>query len=111
LKVVPHLKLLQRSDSRLAAVVHRYIHDMGIAFDAIQLGLEPGGVCVIVCGDNLIGGVRIPTWRILERLLTDRGFILFDRFRDSIQDRLLPPKRCGHKGLIKEEVVSAYRLP
>jgi hypothetical protein len=106
--MVPHLSALQTLDRRLAAVVHRYVYDMGLAFETFESCLEPGGICVIVCGDNLIGGIRIPTWRVLERLLTQRGFILFDRFRDSIQDRLLAPKRCGHKGLIKEEVVSAF---
>ncbi len=110
LRMVPHLRALQRSTPRLAAVVHRYVHDMGATFEALRARLESGGICVVVCGDNLIGGFRIPTWRILERLLAARGFVLFDRFRDSIQDRLLAPKRCGHKGLIKQEVVSAFRL-
>lgn len=110
-ELIPKLKALQASDARLAAVVHRYVHDMGTVFDGFVKCLEPSGCCVIVCGDNLVGGIRIPTWRVLERLLTERGFVLFDRFRDSIQDRLLAPKRCGHKGLIKEEVVSAFRAP
>lgn len=35
---------------------------------------------------------------------------MFDMFSDRIEDRMLPPKRCGHKGLIKEEVVCAFQL-
>jgi len=33
----------------------------------------------------------------------------FDSFVDPIKDRLLAPKRLGHIGLIKEEVVMAFR--
>ncbi len=106
---VPQLKALERVDARLAAVVHRYFHDMARAFDILRDCLESRGNLVLVCGDNLVGGIRIPTWRVLQCLLEERDFCLFDRFKDPIGDRLLAPKRSGHKGLIKEEVVSAYR--
>jgi hypothetical protein len=110
LDAVSGLKDLEIRDSRLAAVVHRYFHDMGRAFDTAKKCLEPNGCFVLVCGDNLVRGFRILTWRILQDFLEERGFKLFDRFADQIRDRLLAPKRCGHKGLIKEEMVSAYRL-
>ena len=110
LRAVPELKALQRRNSRLAAVVHRYLHDMGRAFDVVKECLDPNGCFVLVCGDNLLAGLRIRTWHALQRLLQERGFQLFDRFADPIGDRLLPPKRHGHKGLIKQEWVSAFRL-
>lgn len=103
------LKKLEFEKPRLAAVVHRYCRDMGAVFDMLAKCVDEDGKIVLVCGDNLIGGVRIRTWRVLEHLLVRRRFTLFDRFRDPIGDRLLAPKRHGHKGLIKDEVVSAYR--
>lgn len=106
---MPQLCVLEHKCRRLAAVVHRYLCDMRRAFDVIKKCLDPKGYFVIVCGDNLIGGIRIKTWRVLQAILEDQGFQLVDRFADRIQDRLLPPKRCGHKGLIKEEVVSAFQ--
>jgi hypothetical protein len=109
-EAVPGLSKLESRNSRLAAVVHRYLHDMSRAFDTIKDCLDPNGKFVLVCGDNLIGGFQIRTWQVLQHLLEERGFRLFDRFSDPIGDRLLAPKRCGHKGLIKEEVVSAFRL-
>ena len=72
--------------------------------------MRPGGVFVIVCGDNLIGGKRIVTWKVLNEMLADLGFSLFDSFDDTIRNRALAPSRCGHKWLIKQEVVSAFRL-
>jgi len=42
------------------------------------------------------------TWRILGDMLESRGLKLVDRFSDKIHDRLLPPKRCGHEGLIRK---------
>jgi len=108
--IVTVLEQLGSNEPRLAAVVHRYLYDMGCAFETIKACLKPLGCLVLVCGDNLVGGHRIRTWHVLEQLLKQRGFHLFDRFSDPIGARLLAPKRSGHKGLIKEEVVSAYRL-
>jgi len=106
---VPQLKTLARKSPRSEAVVHRYLHDMGKAFDTIQKCMEVKGTFVLVCGDNLIAGQRIRTWRILADMLVERGFKEFDSFTDQIEDRMLAPKRCGHRGLIKEEVVLAFR--
>jgi hypothetical protein len=106
---VPQTKTLARKSPRSEAILHRYLHDMGNAFDTIQKCLEHKGTFVLVCGDNLIAGQRIRTWRILADMLVERDFKLFDSFTDRIQDRMLAPKRCGHKGLIKEEVVLAFR--
>jgi len=109
-ELLPILTKLERHHHRLASVVHRYVRDMNIAITNLKHVLKPKGTMVLVCGDNLIGGEHIRTWKILQRLAERAGFALFDRFTDAIGDRLLPPKRCGHKGLIKEEVVSAFRL-
>jgi hypothetical protein len=108
-RLVPSLKALDRRDRRLGAVVRRYLFDMGRAFDLMYKCLETSGTLVLVCGDNLVGGQRIRTWKVLQEMLHARGFDLVDTFRDQIRDRLLAPKRLGHKGLIKEEVVSAFR--
>ena len=106
---IPQIKKLARKAPRSEAIVHHYLYDMGNAFDIIKNCLKHKGTFVLVCGDNLIGGVRIRTWQILRDMLIERGFKLFDSFTDLIKDRMLAPKRCGHKGLIKEEVVLAFR--
>ena len=108
--LAPVLRRLRDRNPRLCAVVHRYFFDMDNALNAVKETLEDGACLVVVCGDNLIGGTRICTWKVLHALIEQKGFELFDRFRDPIRDRLLAPKRLGHRGLIKEEVVSAYRL-
>lgn len=107
---VPALRELSDVAPRQCAVVHRYFYDMDNAFGTIKGTLDDNACLVVVCGDNLIGGVRICTWRALQTILEEKGFRLVDRFSDRIRDRLLPPARLGHRGLIKEEVVSAYRL-
>ena len=110
LTIAPVLAELRNRAPRLCAVVHRYLYDMSNAFDAVRRKLQAGACLVVVCGDNLVGGLRVCTWDLLHQILEEKGFTLFDRFRDPIRDRLLPPMRLGHRGLIKEEVVSAYRL-
>ncbi len=108
--LVPELKRLKARDPRLCAVVNRYLYDMDNAFDAVKEKLDDDARLVVVCGDNLIGGIRLCTWKVLHAIVAAKGFVLFDRFSDPIRDRLLAPRRLGHRGLIKEEVVSAYRL-
>lgn len=108
--LVPALRILSERSPRLCAVIHRYFYDMSKAFDTVRVALEGNGRLVLVCGDNLVGGVKVCTWGALHAILEEKGFRLFDRFTDPIRDRLLPPRRLGHRGLIKEEVVSAYRL-
>ncbi len=108
--LLPELSGLKANSPRLCAVVHRYLYDMSNAFDVVKETLEHNACLVVVCGDNLVGGLRILTWNVLHTILEEKGFTLFDRFSDPISDRLLAPKRFGHKGLIKEEIVSAYRL-
>ncbi|WP_437225973.1 hypothetical protein SH661x_004339 [Planctomicrobium sp. SH661] len=103
------LRSMELRSPRLAAVVHRYLYDMDTAFDAVARCLAPNGKFVLVCGDNLVSGLRIRTWEVLQRMLAARGFAPVDTFRDHIRDRLLAPKRSGHKGLIKEEVVCCYQ--
>lgn len=47
---------------------------------------------------------------ILNSMVEQRGFELFDSFGDKIRNRAVAPSRCGHKGLIKQENISAFRL-
>ena len=108
--LLPELQMIGRKSPRLESVVHRYLCDIEKAFDTIKKCIDSKGTLVIVCGDNLIGGLRISTWQVLNTMLLERGFILFDFFTDAIRDRMLAPKRCGHKGLIKEETISAFHL-
>jgi SAM-dependent methyltransferase len=109
-RLVPELAFLEKHRREQAVVVHRYLHDMASAFATVRSLMKPGGTLVVVCGDNLIGGRRIRTWHVLNRMLGGLGFKLFDSFGDRIRNRAVAPMRCGHKGLIKEEIVSAFRL-
>jgi hypothetical protein len=109
-KQIPSLPEIAAKSERLEQVVIRYCHDMGRAFDTIRKCIKPSGFLVLVCADNLIAGTRFPTWRVLQKMLEIRGFDLVDSFTDQIRDRMLAPRRSGHKGIIKEEVISAFRL-
>jgi hypothetical protein len=110
-ELVPELRKLSRASPRHAAVVHRYFHDMGIAIKTISNLMKRTGTCVIVCGDNLVDGVHIRTWQALNALMEHNGFSLYDSFSDTIHNRMVPPMRQGHKGLIKQEYISAFRRP
>jgi len=106
---LPSLRVLDQRTPRLASVVHRYLFDLSRAFDNVKHSMGHKAQFILVCGDNLIGGIRIRTWQVLQQMLERKGFTLFDTFTDPIANRMLAPKRSGHKGLIKEEVVCAFR--
>ncbi|MCA9218422.1 MAG: hypothetical protein KDB27_35375 [Planctomycetales bacterium] len=109
-KLVPDLTFLERGHVGQAVILHQYLRDIEAALTAIKEMLEPNGTLVLVCGDNLIGGRRIVTWQVLNRMLQNLGFMMFDTFGDRIRNRAVAPRRSGHKGMIKEEIVSAFRV-
>ena len=77
-----------RQRRREAWIVARYFRDMDSAFRAIDSCLEPGGTFVLVCGDNLVGGLHVPTSRGLTQFLTDRlGYLKMSATRDRIKRR------------------------
>lgn len=98
----------RRNHPREAAIVDCYLWSMSQSMKTISKSLTRGGMFVLVCGDNLVAGHRIPTWRILNSIAEDYGFVLKEQFGDRIECRHVPPKRNGHKGLIKQEVVSVF---
>jgi hypothetical protein len=107
-RIAPVLADLSCTDPQSAAVVHKYLEDMKSWVGFMRRVLQRDGTLVVVCGDNLIGGYRVATWEILNKLIANEGFTLVDMFADPIRFRQLAPKRCGHKGLIKQEVVSVF---
>lgn len=106
--LVPDLRKLAEQSRRHAAIVHRYLADMSRAVRAIRSVMRPNGILVMICGDNLVGGMHIRTWEAVNSIIEQNGFTMFDGFSDPIQNRMLAPKRQGHKGLIKAERVSAF---
>lgn len=108
-ELVPEIIFLEKRHVRQAVILHQYLRDMEAALRATNDMLEPEGTFVLVCGDNLIGGRRIVTWKVLNTMLEDLGFTLFDTFGDRIRNRAVAPRRSGHKGIIKQEIVSAFR--
>jgi putative RNA methylase family UPF0020 len=109
-ELAPELQELERNKPRLARVVHRYLADMWDALEGITGCMRTHGKLIIVCGDNLVGGVRIKTWEVINEMIRCKGLKLFDQFGDRIACRAVPPSRLGHKGLIKEEIVSAFEM-
>lgn len=107
-KLAPQLRKLNRTNQRLASVVHRYLNDMSRSVVNINGLLVKYGKLIMVCGDNLVGNIRFRTSDILKEIVLSNGFVLKDMFADKIRSRQLAPNRHGHKGLIKEEIIFAF---
>ena len=60
-------------DSRIPRMVGSYFHDLAEVFDACKRHLIPGACVAIDIGDSCYGGVHVPTDRILEKLLAEKG--------------------------------------
>lgn len=109
LGLLPELAQIEERSARAAQIVHKYLYSMHRAFANVTRCLRPEGRLILVCGDNLVAGVHVLTWRVLADILERQGYIMFDRFSDTIKNRHVPPKRQGHRGLIKDEVVCAFQ--
>lgn len=99
---------VENSSARHAKIVFRYIGKMREAIRNTSSILSDTAKFVVVCGDNLVAGVRIPTVAIVSSIIESAGFSEFDRFEDPIRDRLLAPSRLGHRGIIKNETIVAF---
>lgn len=108
-RMCAELLKIEARNAKTAIVVHHYFAQMERALRAIIAALKPRGSLVIVCGDNLVAGVRVPTWRVLNRLIADEGCHLISVRADRIRSRSLAPRRAGHKGLIKQEWICTFR--
>jgi hypothetical protein len=104
-----HLHLIEKRSPQKASIIHRYFYDMYQFVSVLSKTFKSGTILVIVCGDNLVDGLRVPTADILNRMLMHNKFTLFDTFTDNIQSRHVPPTRLGHKGIIKQEIISAFK--
>jgi hypothetical protein len=91
-------------------VVKQYFDDMTCVFNGIRKKLLKGGIFIIICGDNLIDGEHIKTSEVLNQIILGFNFSKIDQFSDKIRNRMLPPKRFGHKGLIKKEIITVFQL-
>ena len=105
---MPLIGRMQLTHPKQAAIVMKYFADISKAIDNVVPLLKKNGTVILVCGDNLVGGYSIPTWRLLNRLMERKGFRLRGTFGDVIACRNVPPQRSGHKGMIKREIVSRF---
>jgi DNA methylase len=107
---VPGWDRLCQKKPREAWVIARYLADMERAFRNLDRHLCKGGKVVLVCGDNMIGGLHVITWRLLNAMLEERlGYVVCGRYFDRIRRRSVPPVRMGHRAIIKTETISILR--
>lgn len=99
---------LRATNPREAWVLARYFLDMQKVFERVDRALSRSGRIVLVCGDNVIGGRRVPTWRLLNTILRERGFRVVHQSSDRIRRRYLAPRRLGHEALIEAERVTVF---
>jgi hypothetical protein len=89
-------------------IIEQYLCDMIKTLINIKRLITKKGKLITICGDNLMNNQRIPTCELLNNLIENSGFRLNDQFKDKIKNRMLPPSRLGHKGLIKQEIISVF---
>lgn len=83
---------VRQVDSRRAAVVERYFHEMLDALFEMYRVLKAGRAAVIVVGSSTIRGVVVPTALILAELAEKVGFrVAAVREREIDRDRRLMP--------------------
>lgn len=103
------LNKIWRINKRKSYIVYNYFQNMRDFFEKSYVVLKIGGHFCLITGNNTICEVQIPTCKILSHIAEKRGFKLVEIGRDKIKNRLLPPARNHHKGIIKEEWITVFR--
>ena len=101
-------KKIEKNNKRLAIVVNKYFSQMNLVLENTYGLLRSKGNLILVCGDNIVAGQKIITWKILNDIATSKGYEIVDQFKDKIMKRSLPPNRLGHKSLMKDETITIF---
>ncbi len=108
---LPNLVLnkIWRINKRKSCIVSKYFENMREVLEESYDVLKTGGHLCLITGNNTICGVSIPTYKIITHIAENVGFKLVEIGRDKIRNRLLPPDRNHHGGIIKEEWITVFR--
>jgi DNA modification methylase len=88
-----------------AVEVFQYFKDMKIVIEEMHWILKKGCYAVLIVGNNKVAGKTIETYRYLELLGNNCGFLTELILKDPIRSRGMITKRHGNGGLIKDEYV------
>jgi hypothetical protein len=88
-----------------AAEISRYFNDMKQVFLEMNRVLKPHSYAVIIVGNNKVTGKTVETYKLLEKIAENCGFVIELVLRDPIRTRGMITKRHGNGGLIKDEYV------
>lgn len=117
-KEIKDLKILGRSqllenyynqiveiDEKRALIVKKFFEDMETNLHLIYSQLNVGGKYMIVIGDSMIRNVEVESWKVLEELGNNIGFITADYYSYVIQNPYIRIPRNGKGGKINKDYV------
>ncbi len=110
LRVDSLLKRVYRVNPERAAVASRYFRNMRQSLTSIHRALKSNGVCIIVIGNNTLGGYTVPNHRFLSEIAEENNMFTTEVIlRDPIRSRGLITKRHETAGVIDDEYVLVLR--
>lgn len=103
------LKLIYKKNPVRAAIAGVYINEMRDAVIEMARVLKPGGVVVMVIGNNEVCGYPFQSSEYMAELLGEAGLRPQMKLIDEIKSRGLMTKRNKTAGVISREWVLVYR--
>jgi len=104
------LKRVYRFNPERAAIASRYFRNMRQSLMSIHRALKPNGVCILVIGNNTLGGYIVPNHKLLSEIAAENNMFTIDVIlRDPIRSRGLITKRHDTAGVIDDEYVIVLR--
>lgn len=101
---------VHKSSLERAAIASRYYRDMRQCLIGIHRALRPGGICVLVVGNNTICQHTANSHAILCEIAAENGMFSTEMIlRDPIRSRGLITKRHDTAGVIDDEYVLVLR--
>ncbi|MDQ0512567.1 hypothetical protein [Ancylobacter amanitiformis] len=105
------LERIGKKNATRRHIAAQFLIEMQSALVDIEAAIRPGGVLILVVGDNIVCGERFATTRYLAAICTELGFEIELELVDSIRSRGLITRRNRSVGYIAEETILVLRKP
>lgn len=103
------LKNIRELDQKRAYIVWKYFEDLGLNLQVVNNLLKKDGHYIIVVGDSIIRGIKVPVHEILAEIAQRNGFELINSYSYIIRNRYIRIPRSGQGGFIDKDWVLDLR--
>lgn len=97
-------QIVERDEKR-ALIVKKFFEDMEDNLRSVYSQMNIGGKYIIVIGNSTIRKVNVESWKVIEEIANEMGFLTLQHFNYIIQNHYIRIPRKGMGGKISKDYV------